>query len=269
VLLLIKSDSNDRLKIAHEVDSISSFFLKPFDISYFQFRRIFKYEPQIILANNPMFFEMFIEDGFIEPKVLQPLNTRQSHLCFWDETLPETQLFYLKNSLGIFHGLTILNRYKDHYDCASYAMSEPHLSPVANYLLSIKDLQNFAGLFPVKAKHLIHEYAQHAVTRKTILNRESIQNLFFLPKHSVRFQLDIDPNIYITTYEALCVQLVQQGKTYKEIGSILSMEAGSIKTLLSRLKARTGLSLSEVSLHLLHACYAKKEEFNLKRTEHN
>lgn len=233
---MIKSDSNDRLKIAHEVDSISSFFLKPFDISYFQFRRIFKYEPQIILANNPMFFERFIEDGFIEPKVLQPLNTRQSHLCFWDETLPETQLFYLKNSLGIYHGLTILNRYKDHYDCASYAMSEPHLSPVANYLLAIKDLQNFAGLFPVKAKHLIHEYAQHAVTRKTILNRESIHDLFFLPKHSVRFQLDIDPNIYITTYEALWGKTINQ---YPLLPTDSSIFSASLVKIIMRFKSNS------------------------------
>lgn len=205
-----------------------------------------------------------MKGGFIEPKVPQPLNTRQSHLCFWDETLREDHLPRFRNSLGIHHGLTILNRYKEFYDCASFAMSAPHPSPVATYLLAIKDLQSFTEQFPVKAKHLINEFIQHAVTTKTMRNRELSHDLFFLPKQSDRFQLDIDPSIYITTYEALCVQLVKQRKTYKEIGSILSMEAGSVKTLLARLKARTGLSLQEVALQLLHACHARKKEITLE-----
>lgn len=163
---MINVDSGDPLKIVHEVDIICSFFLKPFDISYFQFRRIFKSKPEILLANNPIFSEEFIKGGFIKPKFHQPLNTRQNHFCFWDVTLPEDQLSYHRNLLGIYHGLTILNRYKDYYDCASLAMAEQHPSPVANYLYAIKDLQSFTELFPIKAKNLIKERSIYAVTTK-------------------------------------------------------------------------------------------------------
>lgn len=55
-------------------------------------------------------------------------------------------------------------------------------------------------------------------------------------------------NNYITTYEALCVQLLQEGKSYKEIGTLLSMSSTTVKTHLIRLKARTGLSFQEASL---------------------
>lgn len=47
------------------------------------------------------------------------------------------------------------------------------------------------------------------------------------------------------------------------------METGSVKTLLLRLKARTGLSLQEVGLQLLHACYVQTRELNLENKRHH
>lgn len=263
MLLLIDADSNEIIKIAHEIDGICSYFLRPLNIFYFQFRRIFKNRSQVILANNPIFFEEFLKDGFIEPKIQQALTTHQSFYCFWDETLSGVLLSHLK-TLGIYHGFTILNRYKEFYDCASFAMSEPHLSPVANYIFGIRNLQNFTEIFPIKAKHLIKESVKYAVTIKTVQKTGSDNNSFFLPKRSDRFYLGKDPNMYITTYEALCVHLIQQGKTYKEIRSILSMELGSIKTLLSRLKTRTGLSFQEIIVELLHVGHTRQVHFNTR-----
>lgn len=267
MLLLINIDSYNVLEIADEVNKICSYFLKPINISYFQFKRTYKNKLPIILANNPLFFKEFLKDGFIEPEVNIPLNTYQSYFCFWDETLSQDQLSHLQKVLGVYHGLTILSRRKDFYDCTSFAMSEPHPAPTAYYLFAIKELQSFSDLFPAKAKHLIKETTKVALEMpadaKNINN-----NPFFLPKRSDRFYLSKDPNNYITTYEALCAQLAQQGKSYKEVGSILSMGSGTVKTHLTRLKARTGLSLPEISLQLLRTKPVKRSIFQPeKRTK--
>lgn len=265
---MVDVDSYDVPQIADEVSKICENFLKLINIPYFQFKRTYKNKPAIILANNPVFFKEFLKDGFIEPELHIPLNTHQSYFCFWDETLPKDQLSYLQRTLGVYHGLTILSRRKDFYDCTSVAMSETHPFPVAYYLFIIKDLQCFSDLFPAKAKHLIK-----AATKLTLEMpadaKEANDNPFFLPKRSDRFYLSKDPNNYVTTYEALCAQLTQQGKSYKEIGSILSMGSGTVKTHLTRLKARTGLSLQEISLQLLHAYPARRSISQPKNTEQN
>lgn len=256
--------SDDVLRIAAEVDKICSYFLRPTKISYFQFKRTYKSRPPLILANNPLFFREFLQDERIQSSHSIPLHTRQSYFCFWDETLPDDQLWPLRQSFGIYHGLTILSRRKDFYDCTSFAMAAPHPSPVAHYLFVIKDLQNFSDIFPSKAKHLIQEATKLDLKISPDDRRES-QSPFFLPKRSDRFYFSEDPHHYITTYEALCAQLAQQGKSYKEIGTLLSMGSGTVKTHLMRLKARTGLSLQEISLQLLRAYEARNDIFEPDR----
>ena len=247
MLLLINIDSYDVLILAQEVDKICNFFLHPRKISYFQFKRIYENGTSITLANHPEFFKEFLKDGFIEPKIHLPVDTRQSSFCFWDEILSEAQLLFLKEKQGIYHGLTILSRRKAFYDCATFAMSELHPTPVAYYLYILKDLQNFLQIFPTRARYLIKELSKNPL--KTQKHGQRMHRKYFLlPKRSSRFYIGDDVNNYITTYEALCVQLAQEGKSYKEIGSILSMATSTVKTHLIRLKARTGLSFQEICL---------------------
>jgi len=247
MLLLINTDSYDVAKIAQEVDRICYPFLHPRQFSCFQFKRIYKNNTFIILANHPAFFKEFYDNGLIEPTILMPVYTRQSSFCFWDEMLSETRLSFLREKYGIYHALTILSRQKAFYDCTTFAMSESHPSTVAYYLHVFKDLQKFAELFPIKARDLIKKVSKNS--SNTLPPSQDINRKhFFLPKRSTRFYLGKDANNYVTTYEALCVQLAQEGKSYKEIGSILSMAPSTVKTHLIRLKARTGLTLQEISL---------------------
>lgn len=262
MLLLVNIDSYDVAKIAQEVGIISNSFLNPRKFSYFQFKRIHKNNTFIILANNPEYFKEYLENGFIEPTIHMPVYTRQSSFCFWDEALSETRLSFLRKKYGIYHALTILSRQKAFYDCTTFAMSEPHPSPVAYYLHVFKDLQKFAELFPIKAHHLIKKTPQ--MPFKTIAPSQGInRKQFFLPKRSARFYLGTDANNYITTYEALCVQLAQEGKSYKEIGSTLSMAPSTVKTHLIRLKTRTGLTLQEISLEAFQG--PENSVYNLKK----
>lgn len=259
-------DTYDKEKIAQEVDKICKYFLNLRNISYFQFKRVYKNGTSIVLANDPDFFQEFFENGFIPPQMNITINMRLNSFCFWDETLSKDQLSYLMEKQGIYHGLTILNRRKVFYDCTTFAMSERHPSPVTYYLHILKDLQNFSELFPIKARHLIKEsYKTPSVANAS--GRYIKRNIFFLPKRSTRFTIGDDVKNYITTYEALCMQLMQEGKSYKEIGSILSIASSTVKTHLLRLKARTGLSLQEISMLSFQTNHPYKTNFVLKNNK--
>lgn len=244
---MISIESNDVVKLAQEVENLCSKFLHPRDISYFQFKRIYKNSTSITLANHTEFFEEFLPNGFVEPSVQMQIDAHQSSICFWDESLPEEHLSLLKETQGIYHGFTILSRKKIFYDCTTFAMSKPHPAPVTYYFYILKQLQTFAELFPTVASHLIKNTTKihiNNLTRDHYMTRKK----FFLPKRSSRFIIGEDINNYVTTYEALCVELFQAGKSHKEIGSILSMASSTVKTHLKRLRSRTGLTLQDISL---------------------
>lgn len=162
------------------------FFLRSRNLHYFQFNRIYINSIPIILANHPDFFKEFLENRFIEPKIHLPLDTRQNSFYFWDECLSKTQLSFLKERQGIYHGLTILTRKKNFYDCTTFAMSELHPNPVAYYLYILNDLQNFSQIFPVRASHLIKEITKRPLEAATY-ERSVNRKCFFFTKKILSF----------------------------------------------------------------------------------
>jgi len=256
--------SNDLASITQEIGKICHPFLHPRGIFYFQFKRIYKDGSFIILANHSDFFKNFLEKDFTDPSPYMPVYTAQSSIYFWDESLSEPHLSLLKEKQGIYHGLTIISRRKNFYDCTTFAMTERHPSPAAYYFHILKDLQKFADLFPIIARTLI-EKASKQPARILLSNHGVNRKNFFLPKRSKRFRIGKGVNDYITTYEALCAQLFQEGKSYKEIGSILSMAPSTVETHLKRFKTRTGLTLQELSLQSFQN--PEGGTFNLEQTK--
>jgi DNA-binding CsgD family transcriptional regulator len=244
--LMYNMDSDNLVHIAQEVDKICHPFLHSRGIPYFQFKSIYKDGSLIILANRPDFFKDILEKEFMEPSPHRPY-THQSSIYFWDESLSESHLSLIRERQGVYHGLTIISRRKDFYDCTTFAMAERLPAPTAYYFQILKELQKFVELFPTLARSLIEKACEKPVKAPPISQGVSRKS-FFLPKRSVRFRIGEGTKDYITTYEALCVQLVQEGKSYKEIGSLLSMAPTTVKTHLKRFKERTGLTLQELSL---------------------
>jgi DNA-binding CsgD family transcriptional regulator len=261
-LLMHNMDSYDLVSIAQEVDKICHGFLRARKFSYFQFKRIYRDDSFIILANHPKFFTDFLEKDFTEISQHISFHTRQSFVYSWDESLPPAILSLTRENKGIFHGITIISRRKNFYDCTTFAMSKRHPVPFSYYFHVLKELQKFAEFFPTRARSLIEKASEKPI--KVLEPRQGLKRKsFFLPKRSTRFRIGDDAKDYITTYEALCVQLLQEGKSYKEIGSILSMGPGTVETHLTRLKARTGLTLQELSLQSFQKYGNKKSMFNL------
>ena len=243
--------------VAKEVDKICSPFLHPRGFSYFQFKRIYKEGSFIILANCPEFFQDFLEKDLIDPCHTISIYIRQSSIFFWDESLSPARVSLIKEENGVYHGLTIISRRKNFFDCTTYAMAEYHPCPFAYYFHILKELQKFSELFPTRARLHVEKATEHSL--KIFTPGQSVYRKgFFLPKRSSRFQIGEDPMDYITTYEALCVQLLQDGKSYKEIGTILSMAPSTVETHLKRLKARTGLTLQELTLQFFQRSNGKR-----------
>lgn len=267
-LLLYTKGSGYIAHTAQEIDNICRPFLLSRGLSYFQFKRVYVNHSYIILANRPEFFMDFLEVSFREsPPYVSPY-TRLSAIYFWDESLPDAQLAYLNEKKGIYHGMTLIFRRKYFYDCTTFARTQPHPSPVAYYFDILRELQKFTDVFPIRGRLLIEKATKYHVKGSSSKQPEKgiDRKGFFLPKRSVRFPIGEDTD-YITTYEALCVQLLDEGKTYKEIGSILSVAPSTVKMHLKRLRARTGLSIQEIILHSFYP--PNNDGSNLENAEQN
>lgn len=256
-----KMDSDALIHTIQDVDKICSTFLHSRKLSYFQFKRVYKDGSFIILANHHKFFTDFLENAFAESPHLIPFHTQQSTIYLWDEASPTTNLPLISEKKGIFHSITFVSRRKNFYDCTTFAMSKRHASPFSHYFLIIKEMQTFVEIFPTLARSLIEKTIKKPI--KIVTPRQGRKS-FFLPKRSARFHIGEGAKDYVTTYEVLCLRLLQEGKSYKEIGSILSMSPNTVETHLVRLKARTGLTLQELSLQSFQHFGNKKNTLKSK-----
>lgn len=261
-------DSYYFAQMTEEVDKICKHFLISRGFSYFHFKRIYKDDSFVFLSNRPSVVKDFLKSDFTEPFYYVPTYIRQSPIYFWDEFLSPDILSLTREKNGLYHGITIMSRQKDFYDSTAFAMPEFHPSPSSYYLNILKDLQTFSELFPKMASSII-EKASHERIKISAPKQDRNRKCFFLPERSMRFKIGEGLDDYITTYEILCLQLMQDGKSYKEIGSILSMSPRTVETHLVRLKTRTGLTLGELSLQTFKISGNRKVDINLDYDNEN
>jgi hypothetical protein len=87
MLLMKILDYPQFIHTTQDIDNICKFFLRPRGLAYFQFKRIYKDDSFIVLANNPMFLKDFLENNLSEPPYYSSTHIRQSSVYFWDDFL--------------------------------------------------------------------------------------------------------------------------------------------------------------------------------------
>jgi DNA-binding CsgD family transcriptional regulator len=258
MLLLSDIDFYDLDRTAQEIGKICEPFLSPRGFSYFQFKRVYKDSSYVILANRAEFFKDFLEKELSELFDHVPFYTRQSAIYYWDDFGRANPFTLIKSQKKVYHAITFIYRRKNFYDCTTVARSEPHRLPSSYYFYHLKELQKFVEIFPVLAQNLIEKFRKTTPVSSTTSGNVKRKGLF-LPKRSTRFPIGEGARDYITTYEAFCLQLLQEGKSYKEIGSVLSVSPNTVETHLERLKERTGRTFRELTLQPLQTFHGKKK----------
>lgn len=230
-----------------EVKSICKDFLSPLGLSYFHFKRNYKDGTSIALSNNMLFLSDFINSGSKEVPYAVPISVQQSLVYFWDEFITDELMCLAREKNNLYHGMTVMDRYKSNFDCFAFAMPCHHPEPISYYLKHYTEIKSFTDKFPVMAKAYIESLEED----RFLLSENRIHpnlKLCFLPERSDRIELVSENKQYITTYELLCMQLLREGKSYKNIGQTLSMSPRTVETHLARLKQRTGYTFDELFL---------------------
>lgn len=185
----------------------------------------------------------FVLDWFKELPLISPYNEHsihQHHYSFlWDDVIPEEGVDIATKKHHIYNGMSILYRYKDHFDIVSFAMPEAHPLAASYYLSSLRLLQDFYQDFLKRGRNLIQTFEK----TKIILphrNRDVNASKLFLNnlKGRVDLQTPQGPS-YITSRELISMKMLDEGLSYKYIAQVFDVSPRTIETYISRAKKRT------------------------------
>jgi len=73
----------------------------------------------------------------------------------WDEVLPKFPVQLAREKFNLRNGLTLVRRYKNHYDMIAVASAIEQASPGSFYLNKLKIIENFVDVFEKNNKNLI------------------------------------------------------------------------------------------------------------------
>src|SRR4051812_7924447 len=108
------------ISLDNGVRQVCDDFLSARALSYFHFRRTFQDDSSIIMTTNIEAVADFLRSHARKIPSFTPLPIHQSWVYFWDECLPQDQIVSTQEKDGLYHGMTILNRHKEYYDCAAF-----------------------------------------------------------------------------------------------------------------------------------------------------
>jgi DNA-binding CsgD family transcriptional regulator len=164
----------------------------------------------------------------------------QMYTYFWEEALPHSSLSLACERHSLYHGITLMYRYKGYYDMASFAMPEERSFANSYYLSSLLLLQQFYEAFLGKYKRLIKSLDSCKIHLPFEKQDENLTKLV-LNNQKGRYEISgYNGNTYLTSIEIMCINLLNSGNSYKTIAGILDISVRTVETYLTRAKLRAG-----------------------------
>ena len=241
--------------LTQHVAQQSKEFMKAHDLSYFQYLRCYSDGSIACLLNTTELFKsMIARDLHVLSSFDESHEKRPSYVFFWDEELPILPVSLAREKHGMHHGVTLVKRHKNFYDMIAFAMGKPKSNAMAYYFNHLKVFEKLAADFVTIRSDLFSICEKDKLSLPQKYQDPNCTKIC-LPDKPRRFQVKgKSGDTYLTAQEIFCMQLLNQGKSYKEISKELSIAERTIETYLDRVKVRTGYQTREQILGMLSLC---------------
>ncbi|WP_454784798.1 helix-turn-helix transcriptional regulator [Legionella sp. WA2024007413] len=226
-----------------KVYEASKNLLDGFGFNYFQYLRCFADGSINCLTNNTGLFEYFqhIDNA---PVVFSSFDdeheNNHSYWFFWDQELPRTPVQIAREKFNLHNGLTLVRRSKNYYDMIAVALPYEHANPGSFYLNKLKAIEQFIFDFDLQNKDLIQ-----ILNKNPIALPETYRDVNYKELCLKQGRIPVvgkNEKTYITAQELMCLRLLLQGATHKQIAQLLGLSPRTVDTYLLRIKQRTGFS---------------------------
>lgn len=229
-------------QLRNKVQEICSHFLAQHGFNYFQYLRCYKNGSCSLLTNETGLFEYFLQMPTV-PVIYSSYTEEHEKLhtywFLWDEELPPFPVNFAREKFNLHHGLTLVRRSKDYYDMIAVALSRERRNITSFYLTKHKIIERFINTFD-KTNHGLIEHINKNPLVLPMLNRDVNYQEICLRNGRIEVIGRHGP-LYITSRELVCLRLLLQGATDKQIAQILHLSHRTVQTYLARIKQRAGV----------------------------
>lgn len=150
-------------------------------------------------------------------------------------------------SLGLSNGMTIIQKHANSIKTWAY-IGDDHNTNISDLFANERGL--FYDFIPSFQKDVLNRKTQDErcyipfQCDKTIVDIPNIDQTYplIVDGKNIRYYLCGDYcNVYITNKEKLCMTLLAQGKTYKEIARDMAISSNTVKRHIDAVKLKTGI----------------------------
>jgi DNA-binding CsgD family transcriptional regulator len=235
------------------IQEICDLFFKAYNFSYFQYLRCYPDGSISILINRTDLFESFVQHNYPTlSSIDNQTMLKQNYFFFWDEALPTVPVTMAREQHQLYHGMTWVRRYKNHYDMIGFAMPAEKRNIHAFYLNHHSILKQFVDDFEHQTHHLQKLVEKNKIYPPPYLHDANCQKLC-LPNNRKKIYISTqDINTHLTNQEFFTLQLLSEDKSFKEIAQILDISHRTTETYIDRIRVRTGINNQRDLIKLLH-----------------
>jgi DNA-binding CsgD family transcriptional regulator len=246
----INLKKNIAIASSSEIKQICSPLEKYFNITYFNYVKLFKDGSRFVLTNNADFTESYYQDKrlYQTTAVLNMEQAKTSSVHWFCEFRDQPSYVVARNEFDIDNGFTIIqpSLADSTTELFYFATKRENYGHIYLYTTCLDAFYRFILYFKEKAKNLTKQANKEKffinIPRvSSTLNNSSVDLQKFYAETSVnKLHMDLDGNeIVMSKREVDCIYLAMKNKTAKEIGRILSISPRTVETYLSNLKLKS------------------------------
>lgn len=245
-----------------KIEEITNNFLHDMGFSYFQYLRCYADGSIGLLSNKSDRFCTLASRMPEGPAVFSSMREEYANLpnywFLWDEELPSEPVGLVGNFFQAWNGLTLVKRYKNHYDMIAVALAAPTSHVGSFYMNKLGAIEHFVSKFEQRHRNLLKAMDDHPLILSKPYQDINVGRMCLNKGRTVIHTQQNDT--YLTQQERKCLQLISHGHTYKRVAQLLGISTRSVETYIKRIKVRTGLNTRDDVKEILN-CPDKKRTY--------
>lgn len=223
------ADTHFILESATDVQAICQPFMSLFELTYFDYCKIYRDGRMSILASNPYWVKHFFEENYPAGG-----DVRRNGVYLWPTHLPTDAIITARNEFNQDHGITTIREHEDHIEFFDFTTKRDNHHALYYYLNHHDIFEKFADHFKQVATPLITKSDAHTLPLTSLSERKLLQNQL-IPKAE---QLLSQEASRLTTRQLTCLKLLAQGMSMREIGEHLNLSRRTVEHYIATIKTK-------------------------------
>lgn len=226
------ADTHFILESATDVQAICQPFMALFDLTYFDYCKIYHDGRMSILASNPYWVKHFFAENYPAGG-----EVRKDGLYLWPSHLPTDAISNARQYFNQDHGMTTIREHNDHIEFFDFATKRDNHRALYYYLNHYDIFEKFTTHFKQTAKSMITAADQHCLSLAPLSEATPLDDSLLMRANELLSSTPsgIKP---LTQRQLICLKLLAQGMNMREIGEHLNLSRRTVEHYIGTIKKK-------------------------------